>query len=76
MLRYRMPTCNIMALVNKSEYLMGLSAESQARYEAKSTSFSLKTDPYCIDEAPETIPDVQWSDVFGLHGQYSKPLYS
>ena len=45
---------------------MGLSAESQARYEAKTTYFGLKTDPYCIEEwteAPETIPKVQWSDV-------------
>ena len=35
-------------------------------YEAKTTSFELKTDPYCIEEwteAPETIPKVQWIDV-------------
>ena len=50
----------------KSEYFLGLSADSRSRYERKVISAGLKKDPYAIDEwteNPETIPSVQWSDM-------------
>ena len=52
----------------KSEYFAGLSVDSQRRYEQKVLASGLSTDPYAIDdcywtEAPETVPDTQWSDM-------------
>ena len=52
----------------KSEYFANLSADSQRRYESKVISSGLNIDPYAIDdcqwtEVPETVPDVQWSDM-------------
>ena len=66
--RCRLPTreLRIMALIRKSEYLTGLSADARARHESKISSLGLTKDPYCIEgwtEAPEDVPSVQWSDV-------------
>lgn len=50
----------------KSEYFVGLSKESQGRYENKLLSAGLQMDPYSITrwiETPEVIPAVQWSDM-------------
>ena len=49
-------------------YYLGLSHESQQRYESKVVSTGLNTDPYTIAEQfwsdnPDHIPLVNWSDV-------------
>ena len=59
---------NIHVMERKSEYFANLSGDSQRRYECKVISSGLSTDPYAIDngywtDAPEIVPDVQWSDM-------------
>ena len=52
-----------------SEYFLGLSAESQARYTSKVTNTALKSDPYtiaseCWVAESKKLPNVLWSDMF------------
>ena len=52
-----------------SEYYLGLSADSKARYTSKVVGAGLKSDPYAIPSEswvvePDTIPDIAWSDMF------------
>ena len=59
---------NIHVMERKSEYFANLSGDSQRRYECKVISSGLSTDPYANDDgywtdAPEIVPDVQWSDM-------------
>ena len=62
--------CGPASLVKWSEYLLQLSFEARARFEAKILSVGLNVDPYhsAIDleqwsRNPEVLPKVQWSDV-------------
>lgn len=58
--------CTCMVMERKSEYFVNLSTEAKLRYEAKVTNAGLTEDPYSIKnwtENPESIPEVQWSDM-------------
>ena len=65
-----------------SEYFLGLSADTKARYTSKVIAAGLKSDPYAIPNEswvvePDAIPDIAWSDNYVLVYDFNtKPIHT